>query len=413
MAKKVFKIFYIITVFLAVSVITVVVTLCLTTEDEYKISSSENFKIPSPLPVSAVYEDSVFSEKPLTGNVGERYNVNLKLFGVIPVRKVSLEVVDSRYVAVLGIPFGIRLYTNGVLVVDMTDIEINGENKNPAKSAGIKLGDYIVSIDGEKVTTNEKIQAIIENSGGKTLNFEINRNGKTLNLSVTPVCVDETGLYKAGIWVLDSTAGIGMLTFYSPADNVICGLGHPICDSNTGKIYSFNSGDLVSASIISVNKGVSGKPGELKGKLTGTVYALLKKNCEQGVFGNSVCNVSTKNLTEVAFKQEVTDGEATVISTVIGEEPQKYSCTVKVKNVEVGGIEQNLIVKITDQNLLDSTGGIVQGMSGSPIVQNGKLIGAITHVLVDDPTTGYAIFAENMLETAQGVANKNKLKEVS
>ena len=205
------------------------------------------------------------------------------------------------------------------------------------------------------------------------------------------------------------------MTFYSPRYNVAAGLGHGICDSDTGTLLSLNSGEFVSAEIVSYTKGKAGKAGELRGVFSGKKIADFSLNSNNGVYGSVSCDISMESLFPIAYKQEVRNASAYILCTVDGEAPQYYSCTVKVRNQSE---TQNLLVEITDEKLLNTTGGIVQGMSGSPIIQNGKLIGAVTHVLVDDPTKGYGIFAENMLETAQTVGQglapaEQQLKEAS
>ena len=212
----------------------------------------------------------------------------------------------------------------------------------------------------------------------------------------------QSGKYKTGIWVRDSSAGIGTLTFYSPALNTICGLGHGICDADTGKLLTLNSGELVKAEILDISVGKSGSPGELIGRFKEQKISNLKINNETGVFGN--CNIGYDNnsLTQLALKQEIAVGDAEILTTTNGEIPKLFKCKIE-KIAHNNSITKNMVIKITDEELISKTGGIVQGMSGSPILQNGKLVGAVTHVLVDDPTRGYAIFAENMLETANNV----------
>ena len=209
----------------------------------------------------------------------------------------------------------------------------------------------------------------------------------------------------------DSSAGIGTLTFYSPAHKTICGLGHGVCDSDTGKLLTHNSGELVKAEILDLNKGEAGDPGELIGRFKKKNISELNINNETGVYGKCNMDIAQNSLTEIALKQEIEVGNAEILTTISGETPKYYKCKIE-KISHNNSITKNMVVCITDEELIAKTGGIVQGMSGSPILQNGKLIGAVTHVLVDDPTKGYGIFAENMLETAQSVAEE-QLKEAS
>lgn len=412
-ARILTKTLFLIFTLFCTAIFATVVYIDMNLSQNFKIKKGDTLSISSIVPVTAVYNGAKLSQISNTKTVGEEFSVDIKAFGVIPITQVSVEVVDELQVAVLGNPFGMKIYTDGVLVTEISDVNTENGTKNPAKSAGIKVGDYIVSVDGQKVYTNEDLVKIVENSNGKKLKFEVMRGNKKIYFSFCAVKSAETGTYKIGIWVKDSSAGIGILTFYSPANGVICGLGHGVCDSDSEKLLKINSGEIVSAEILSVEKGEIGSPGKLTGKLNYKTLGEINLNCEIGIYSHLSVDLPIERLTEVALKQEIKDGEAQIISTIDGEEPKEYSCEIKIRTSNYHSKTQNILVTITDQRLLSTTGGIVQGMSGSPIIQNGKLIGAVTHVLVDDPTKGYAIFAENMLETAQSVAESNKLKEAS
>ncbi len=378
----------------------------------YKVNRGEELQMDTFMPVTAVYNGVKMSQGVYTRQVGDSFEVDLKIFGVIPFSTVNVEIVDDMYVQVLGNPFGMKIYTDGVLVIESTDIVTGSGKANPAAAAGIRVGDYIKSVNGEQVTCNEDLLQMVTQSDGGAMSFEVMRDGKSFSCKVKPVIDKESGLYRIGIWVRDSSAGIGTLTFYSPSTDVVCGLGHGICDSDTEILLEVEQGELVEADIVEVEKGSAGNPGALKGKLTYDSIADISLNCEAGVYGIVRQTINATNLTEVALKQEVYDGKAQILCTVNGDTPKLYSCEIKRTGNKTAKT-QNLIVTVTDKELINATGGIVQGMSGSPIIQNGKLVGAVTHVLVDDPTKGYAIFAENMLETAQSVAESNKLKDAS
>ena len=408
-----FKILFFVFLILSIAVFSAVGYLQYTLTDDYKINRGETLEINSIIPITAEYDGALASRSVLTRKVGESFEVNLKMFGVIPFSTVNVEVVDEMYVAVLGNPFGMKLYTDGVLVIDLTDVDTSDGNVNPAKDADIRIGDYICTANGVKISCNEDISDIVSDSAGKSIELEILRNGKYLKRIVTPQLSVETSSYRIGVWVRDSTAGIGTLTFYSPSNDTICGLGHGICDEDTGSLLTVETGEMVGARIISINKGSNGSPGELKGNFTNEALADIELNTDKGVYGMLNGKIDVSVMTEVALKQEVTDGEAQILCTVDGEKPKLYSCTVKKRGSNYHSDTHNLTVTVTDPELLEKTGGIVQGMSGSPLLQNGKLVGAVTHVLVDDPTKGYAIFAENMLETAQSVAENIKLKDAS
>ena len=381
-------------------------------DSSYKITKGSDFVIETLIPVTAEYKGALVSNCEEISTVGNTLKVDVKLLGIIPIKSTTLEVVEESYVAVLGSPFGIKMYTDGVLVVDIATIRTATGNKNPAGNAGIKTGDYIISINGEEVTKNEDIADIVMNSNGQTMPVVIRRKDKNMVVQLTPALCVEENCYKAGLWVKDSTAGIGTLTFYSPYNDIICGLGHGVYDSETQTVIDFRRGELVGAQIVSIVKGVSGVPGELKGKLNYSSIGKLCGNYKNGVYGTAACIVDTSNLTQVAHKQEVKDGAATIICTLDDNGPQTFTCQIKVGTVGVNDTIQDITVTVTDPNLLKLTGGIVQGMSGSPIIQNGKLVGALTHVLIDNPQKGYGIFAENMLETAELVSQQN-FKEAS
>jgi len=410
--KSVSNIFKILTVFLmlfAVIIFSAIIVADGAVEQEYKVISNSPLQINCRIPLSVSRCDNLSVDSKLYNTVGSKYDVELKILGVIPVKKASVEVVDDMYVSVLGLPFGMKIYTDGVLIIDISDVDSKDGYVKPAKLAGLNIGDFILTIDGKKVYTNEDVAQLIEASGGREMHFVIKRDNVIKNITLKPSLSKSTGLYKAGIWVRDSSAGIGTLTFYCPFNNVLCGLGHSVTDSDTGKVLTISSGEIVGAEIVSYTKAQKGTPGELHGRLTSTKYATFSLNCAAGVYGK--CNNGLKGeLMQVALKQEIKNGEAYILSTVDGVAPKQYKCNVTI--IKSNTKTQNLLVEITDDALLSVTGGIVQGMSGSPIIQNGKLIGAVTHVLIDEPTKGYGIFAENMLEMAQSVSEQN-LKDAS
>lgn len=408
LSKSVFFIFLIFDIF----IFSVIAYLNTTVSENYKIKRGDVLSFETSVPITAVYEGTRLSQSGKTEDVGEEFKVDLKAFGIIPFSTVSVEVVDELHVAVLGTPFGMKLYTDGVLVIDLTAVETAHGNLNPAEAAGIKKGDYIVSVDGKKVSTNEELSAAVEASAGNEMRFEIKRNGKTKIIRFCAAVSKETGNYKIGLWVRDSSAGIGTLTFYSPATGVVCGLGHGVCDEDTGELLELNSGELVSAEIIGIEKGDSGSPGQLKGKFNYTALGAIDCNAENGVYSFLKGSINLSNLTEIALKQEIKDGEAQILCTLNGNTPKLYSCRVKKRTSSYLSPTQNLLITVTDAELLNLTGGIVQGMSGSPVLQNGRLIGAVTHVLIDDPTSGYGIFAENMLTTVKAVT-ETQLKTAS
>lgn len=411
-ARFLIKSIFILFLILSILIFSAVIYIDNSVSKEFKIKKGDILRFNTKLPVTTVYEGTSLTGKSGSEKVGNRYSVELKAFGLFPISSVNVEVVDEMQVVVLGTPFGMKLYTEGVLVVDATDVETADGKVNPALNAGIKKGDYILSVNGNEIHSNEDLSAIVENSNGQQLHFVVMRSGKKIHINVNPVISNESGNYKIGIWIKDSSAGIGTLTFYSPATNMICGLGHGICDEDTNTILEVETGEIIDAEIISVEKGEAGSPGKLNGRLGYNTLGEINLNCERGVYSTLSGNIDMSRIYEIGLKNEIKDGKAKILCTIDQNGPKFYDCEIKIRNSAIHSKTQNLIVTITDQKLLEKTGGIIQGLSGSPIIQNNKLVGAVTHVLVDDPTKGYGIFAENMLETAQCVANE-QLKNVS
>ena len=333
-----------------------------TVSKDYKIKKGDALSFNTIVPITAEYEGALLSQTAKTETVGEEFDVELKAFGVIPFSTANVEVVDEMQVAVLGTPFGMKLYTEGVLVIELTSVDTAEGSINPAEKAGIKKGDYIVSVDSRKIYSNEDLSEAVERSEGREMKFEINRDGKKIFISFSAAVSKETGDYKIGLWIRDSSAGIGTLTFYSPATGMVCGLGHGVCDEDTGTLLELNSGELVGAEIISVSKGSAGSPGQLKGKFTYDTIGSIDMNDQSGVYSFLKGKINLSNLTEVALKQEVKDGEAQILCTVDGSEPELFSCRVKKRSSAYLSSTQNLVVTVTDKRLLELTGGIVQGM---------------------------------------------------
>ena len=408
-----FKCVFILALLLDTAVFGAVIYLNGSISDNYKIKKGDGLTFNTAVPITAEYEGLKLSQTGKTEQIGEEFDVKLKAFGIIPFSTVNVEVVDELHVSVLGTPFGMKLYTDGVLVIDITTVETVSGSISPGEDAGVKKGDYILSADGKQVLTNEELSAAVAASGGNRIKLVIKRGGTQKTVYVTPALSKETNSYRIGLWVRDSSAGIGTLTFYSPATGIVCGLGHGVCDEDTGNLLELKNGELVSAEIISVEKGSSGSPGQLKGRFTYSTIGKFDCNSEKGVYSVLKGKLGFSRLTETALKQEVRDGDAQIFCTVDGREPQLYSCRIKKRSSAYLSATQNMTVTVTDPELLKLTGGIVQGMSGSPILQNGKLIGAVTHVLIDDPTTGYAIFAENMLKEAESTAGNAKVRKAS
>lgn len=352
----------------------------------------------------SVFEDSVAQSIPAPFVLKEEDksgNCHADLFGFIPIKSVQVSLVPRTKLTPCGIPFGVKLFTDGVMVVGMSDIVTDKGSVNPAKNAGMKIGDLIVKMNGKQVRTNEDVAAVISKSKGKPIEVRLIRDGVEITCNFVPVVGVGDGKYKAGLWVRDSTAGIGTMTFVEEGTGRFGGLGHGICDVDTGAIMPMLSGTIVSAQIDEIVKGKKGVPGELVGTFqSDIVYGSLISNTEEGIFG-----VAEENFfkfgepLEVASASEIKEGKATILCTLEGKSPKEYEIEIVRVLRGSGKSSKNMVIRVTDPILLQKTGGIVQGMSGSPIIQNGRLIGAVTHVLVGDPTSGFGIFIENMLSS--------------
>ncbi len=381
-------------------------------ENEYFVSDISKLNINCSLPIKC--NTDKISVSRVGANVTNRalYNVEIKLLGVFPVTNTNVNITNAKTVDVLGTPFGIKIYTDGVLVIGLNNFKSNGSNVCPVKESGVMVGDYILSINGVYVYSNKDVERIVKINKDKSLNIVFSRNGQNKSATVYPKISDKDGRYHLGAWVRDSSAGIGTLTFYDSETKVVAGLGHGICDNDTGKLLSVSLGSIVPAEIFSVNKSDNDAAGELCGRFKNTEFTREILNSTCGVYGYGSNKYTKYKSLQIANHGEITkEDKAYILTTLSGITPKLYEC--KIIEIKTGTKIKNLVIEVTDSELINKTGGIVQGMSGSPIIQNGKLIGAVTHVLVDDPTKGYGIFAENMLETAQSVAESNKLKEAS
>ncbi len=328
--------------------------------------------------------------------------ISCSLLGVIPIKDIHVNVVEEKKVTPGGEAIGIYMKTMGILVVGTGTVRgLDGLDYEPALNI-VQSGDYITSVNDSPVRNKEELTQLINGSKGEELVLEVQRNGETTTLKLAPVHT-ENDEYKLGIWVRDDTQGIGTLTYVDEEKN-FGALGHGISDVDTGELLNLSGGTLYHADILSVTKGERGVPGELSGVIhyrTEEELGEIGENTEEGIFGTANKQMeeiaAASEPVEIAYKQEVEEGAATILCAVEGE-VQEYQAEIKKIYLNSGDANKSMVIQVTDPVLLEKTGGIVQGMSGSPILQNGKLIGAVTHVFIQDATSGFGIFIENMLE---------------
>ena len=365
---------------------------------DVKRANESNYNI---IQASAGNSDSSYS------SIGS-YELNLNLFGTIPVKEINVNVIERTKVIPCGDLIGLKMYTPGVLVVGMSEIEgIDKAKYMPYQDSGIKEGDIIFEIDNKKITNTDELVKIVNASQGKCVEVKYTRADEECVTSIQPVKSMLDG-YKIGLWVRDATAGVGTLTFYEPSTNSFGALGHGIIDNDTGGIFNIANGELVKSKLISIKKGEKNNPGEIKGMLeTNKSIGQVYKNTNLGVYGNATGMQSMLDLSErehdVALRSEIENGEAELICELEPGIKKHYKILIEKIYTSNNYDNKSMLIKVIDPNLLEQTGGIVQGMSGSPIIQNGKFIGAVTHVLVNNPTQGYAVFADMMIKQMKSV----------
>ncbi len=295
-----------------------------------------------------------------------------------------------------GMPFGVRFQTDGIIVEKVENVDTGRGAACPAKDAGISPGDLILSANGERIASAEALTSAIADSRGDEIKLTFRRGGEERTVKLTPV-KDNNGVYRAGMWVRDSAAGIGTVTFYDPETGRFAGLGHGICDSGSGELIPLVTGRVTDVTIFGVERGVAGTPGELKGYFGAHEIGTICKNSATGVYGTFSDVPDGGQTVEIAHRADVKSGSVTIRCTLADGETRDYAAVISEIDRDSRG-SKSFVITITDKELISRTGGIVQGMSGSPVFQDGVLIGAVTHVMINDPTRGYGIFIENMLE---------------
>ena len=369
--------------------------------DNITVIENEEFNISDALGVNLYSIEDSQTDMVMKSSANP-HKTQVKLLNIIPVKNTTINNVNRQYVVPGGELFGIKLYTDGVIIVDFEEIETENGMVCPAEISNLKTGDIIKAINGISVTSSSQFSALLQESKGETVKLTISRNNKIKEIKFQTVLEKESNKYRAGLWVRDSTAGLGTVTFYNKNNSTFAGLGHPIYDIDTNEIMPMKTGTMSEVKLSGLNRSTFGNVGELCGILTGKENGKLCLNDDTGIYGYSATN-KIKEI-PVAVKTEVKEGKANIICTVSNSAPQIYEIEIIKIYSNAATVNKDMVIKITDEELLEKTGGIVQGMSGSPIIQNGMLVGAITHVFVNNPKQGYAIFAERMSD----VSNKQE-----
>ncbi|MCX7842776.1 MAG: SpoIVB peptidase [Clostridia bacterium] len=333
-------------------------------------------------------------------------HLKMQIFGLLPLKTVRVDVVPHKNIVACGNTIGVKLRIKGIMVIGMSDVETEeGKRMLPARAGGFKTGDLLVEANNANLTCIEDLISEVDKSKGSSIKIKYKRGNECYETQVTPVKAVDDKKYHLGLWVRDSTAGIGTLTFYDPENRFFGALGHGITDIDTGVLIPVESGEILESNILAVKKGKQGSPGELKGVFVedrnklGTIW----RNSDFGIYGilnaDAVERIAYRTY-PVALHNQVKEGPASILANIDGKSVEEYSVDIQRVSRQNVNNSKGMIIKITDKRLLDATGGIVQGMSGSPIIQGGNIVGAVTHVLVNDPTRGYGIFIEWMVKNA-------------
>ena len=324
-----------------------------------------------------------------------------RLFGVFPVKRVKIKSYEETWLCPGGDVFGIRIRLGGAMVTALSEVrDADGRARHPGREAGLLPGDLITAVGGVTVKTAEDLSRAVAASEGRPLSLTIQRGDGTHTLTLTPAYSKAAGGFRAGLFVKDQAAGIGTVTFIDPETGEFGGLGHGVYDSETASLLPIERGAVTGVTLSGVVPGAAGAPGELRGHLTDEKCGTLLSNTDCGVFGVLADERTTAEAMPIGLASSVHVGAATIRCTLRDGVTEEYGIEITELR-KGGGATKCFSIRVTDARLLAETGGIVQGMSGSPIIQDGKLIGAVTHVMISDPTAGYGIFIENMLNAAQ------------
>ncbi len=328
----------------------------------------------------------------------------LSLFG-IPLKKVEVQISPEKRLIPGGQALGVAMRTEGVLIVGVSDV---AEGVSPARTAGLLAGDVITAVNGTPIATAEGLTELLNKVGPTQVHIAYQRAGENRTALLTPHKDEATGAVRLGAWVRDSTAGVGTLSFYDPDTKRYAALGHAITDGDTGSVLSVSEGQVLKANIVAVQKGQKGAPGELKGSFLreGEVLGDIRRNSILGIYGtldSAAKNPLYPEGLPIGLRSGVHTGTASILSSVDGTGVHEYAIEITRVNHQTAPAPKSMVLRVTDKRLLDATGGIVQGMSGSPILQDGRIIGAVTHVFVSDPTQGYGVYVDWMLQEAEAI----------
>ncbi len=372
--------------------------------DALTLTSGQKFVVQTGLPMLAASDGGAVSvlasqdeRVTISAEAGGQTSVTFSLLGLIPVHETRVNVVEERTLIPGGQAVGVALKTRGVLVVS-----------DAAKGRALRAGDVILSAEGKNVESTKALSEQVGTAQTDTVRLEVLRGGQTITVDAQAEPDPSDGRRKLGVWVRDSTAGVGTLTYIDPANQAYGALGHAIVDADTGRLLAAREGAILHASIVGVTKGQSGKAGELKGNFlkAGEQIGSLMENCEYGIYG--VLDDMPENLLypqglRAGARSAVHTGTASIIATVDADGPQEYGVEIVRCFAQSEPSQKGMILRVTDERLLEKTGGIVQGMSGSPILQDGRIIGAVTHVYLSDATQGYGMYIEWMLEKSDAM----------
>ena len=332
-----------------------------------------------------------------------KLDLKINLFNLFPVKDLTVNVIPKTSVIPLGKAIGLKMYTEGVLVVGMSEIE----GQKPYEHSGIETGDKIIKVNNQEVTNTDELISCVNSSKGEEVEIVYISDNEEKTVSIEPVKT-ASNEYKLGLWVRDAAAGVGTLTFYEPATGDFGALGHGINDVDTYELIDIANGELVTTNIVDIVKGQDGVPGEIRGSIdNGITIGNISKNTSFGVYGNieneNIANLNKMQEMEVANRSEIKTGKAEIMCELENGKIETYEIEIQKIFIENNEDNKSMLIKITDDKLIEKTGGIIQGMSGAPIIQNGKFVGAVTHVLVNDSKMGYGIFGDLMIKQMREV----------